>query len=70
VRHSHCFAKPSCADGARGGGLLRDDHGIDILDDRRSELGEGPAWDERTGDVLWVDITGCAVHTHRLTDGT
>jgi sugar lactone lactonase YvrE len=42
---------------------------VDILDDRRSELGEGPIWDERTGDVVWVDITGCAVHTHRLADG-
>jgi sugar lactone lactonase YvrE len=58
------------ADGAHGAVLLRDDHGIDILDDRRAELGEGPAWDERSGDVLWVDITGRAVHAHRLADGT
>ncbi len=42
---------------------------IDVLDDRRSELGEGPIWDERTGEVVWVDITGCAVHMHRLADG-
>jgi sugar lactone lactonase YvrE len=43
--------------------------GVDVLDDRRSDLGEGPIWDERTGDVVWVDITGCAVHMHRLADG-
>ena len=43
--------------------------GVDVLDDRRSYLGEGPIWDERTGDVIWVDIIGCAVHTHRLADG-
>jgi sugar lactone lactonase YvrE len=47
---------------------LRDDHEIDVLDDRHSDLGEGPIWDERTGDVVWVDIIGCAVHTHRLAD--
>ena len=58
---------PSMLSGGRW--LLRDDHGIDILDDRRAELGEGPAWDERSGDVLWVDITGRAVHAHRLADG-
>ena len=48
---------------------LRDDHEIDVLDDRQCALGEGPMWDERTGDVVWVDIIGSAVHTHRLADG-
>ena len=57
--------------GRHGAVALRDDRqmDVDILDDRRSELGEGPIWDERTGEVVWVDITGCAVHTHRLADG-
>ncbi len=28
----------------------------------RADVGEGPIWDPETGTLLWVDITGSAVH--------
>jgi sugar lactone lactonase YvrE len=32
-------------------------------------LGEGPHWDERTGELLWVDITRGRIHTWSPPDG-
>jgi len=32
---------------------------IDVGD----RLGEGPHWDDRTGELIWVDITGGRIHT-------
>lgn len=34
----------------------------EVLDSRLCELGEGPMWDARTGEVFWVDILNGAVH--------
>lgn len=34
-------------------------------DDERFLLGEGPLYDEETDELHWIDITGCAVFTHR-----
>ena len=34
----------------------------ELLLDAKVELGEGPAWDERTGKLLWVNIKGAEVH--------
>lgn len=42
---------------------------VDVLDRQRCDLGEGPAWDDRTGEVLWVDIMGRAVHALALDSG-
>lgn len=33
-------------------------------------LGEGPAWDEAGGRLLWVDILGSAVHAYDPADGS
>ena len=30
--------------------------------EHRCELAEGPAWDDRSGELIWVDIPGCGVH--------
>jgi sugar lactone lactonase YvrE len=30
--------------------------------DAGDRLGEGPHWDDRTGDLIWVDITGGRIH--------
>lgn len=35
----------------------------------RCELGEGPVWDDRTGNLLWVDILGGAVHEFNVATG-
>jgi len=34
----------------------------ELLCDARAELGEGPIWDARTSELLWVDITPGVVH--------
>ena len=35
---------------------------VELVLDAGAEVGEGPAWDGRSGSLVWVDITGCAVH--------
>ena len=37
--------------------------------DARCMLGEGPCWDPRSGELLFVDIKEAAVHRLRLADG-
>ena len=34
----------------------------DLVLDARAQLGEGPIWDARTGELLWVDIMAGIVH--------
>ena len=40
----------------------------ELVVDARADLGEGPAWDAVAGRLIWVDITGSAVH-ELLPDG-
>jgi sugar lactone lactonase YvrE len=37
--------------------------------DLGDHLGEGPHWDDRVGELLWVDITRGRIHAWRPTDG-
>ncbi len=39
---------------------------VDVLYDCRLELAEGPVWDARTEDLLWVDIREGSVYRGRL----
>ncbi len=41
---------------------------VELVQDARADLGEGPVWDPRTGELLWVDIMAGLVH--RLEPGT
>jgi sugar lactone lactonase YvrE len=36
----------------------------ELLDDVGAVLGEGPSWDARTGELVWVDILSGRVHVH------
>jgi sugar lactone lactonase YvrE len=38
--------------------------------DAKATLGEGPVWDDRTGELVWVDIVGFAVHRFDPATGT
>jgi sugar lactone lactonase YvrE len=40
----------------------RDD--VELLHDVRASVGEGPVWDERTGELIWVDILHRKVHRY------
>lgn len=40
-----------------------------LFDERRTQLGEGPVWDGRTGRVYWVDILSGAIHWKHLSSG-
>jgi sugar lactone lactonase YvrE len=40
---------------------------VDIFDDRRCVIGEGPHFDSRTGRVVWVDILGGNILWRRAT---
>lgn len=42
---------------------------IRAISDVVSDLGEGPLWDDRTGEVLWTDITGKKFHRTNLNSG-
>lgn len=35
---------------------------VELVADAHAELGEGPLWDARTGELLWVDILAGVVH--------
>jgi len=35
---------------------------VELVSDARAHLGEGPLWDDRTGELLWVDILAGIVH--------
>jgi sugar lactone lactonase YvrE len=35
---------------------------VELVQDARAELGEGPVWDRRAGQLLWVDIMAGVVH--------
>jgi sugar lactone lactonase YvrE len=43
---------------------------MEIFDDRVCALGEGPAYDDRTGRAYWVDVPGHRVLWRGVTDGT
>jgi sugar lactone lactonase YvrE len=36
----------------------------ELVADARAQLGEGPLWDPRTQELLWVDILACVVHRY------
>ena len=36
--------------------------GVELVLDARAELGEGPVWDDETGELVWVDILKGRVH--------
>jgi len=38
---------------------------VEILHEAQAELGEGPAWDARTGALYWVDILKKRLHIYR-----
>ncbi|WP_127578761.1 SMP-30/gluconolactonase/LRE family protein [Paenibacillus koleovorans] len=41
----------------------------ELIVDAKSELGEGPCWDDRTGVLWWVDIYGKALHRYNPESG-
>lgn len=43
---------------------------VELACDARSEIGEGPVWDERAGLLLWVDIPAGTIHRFLPADGT
>lgn len=38
------------------------DAGVELVLDARARLGEGPVWDDETGELVWVDILSGRVH--------
>lgn len=39
---------------------------VEVFDGHACELGEGPVWDDRTGELLWLDILRAQVHRRAL----
>ena len=42
----------------------------DLVLDARADLGEGPLWDARSGELMWVDIPAGLVHRFDPESGT
>ena len=38
---------------------------VEIIHNAQATLGEGPAWDAKTGTLYWVDILEKRIHYHR-----
>lgn len=43
---------------------------VELVQDARATIGEGPIWDERTGRLHWVDIPAGLVHRFSPADGS
>jgi sugar lactone lactonase YvrE len=43
---------------------------VELAQDARATLGEGPVWDERAGRLYWVDITAGLIHRYSPSDGS
>ncbi|CAG7653235.1 SMP-30/gluconolactonase/LRE family protein [Paenibacillus allorhizosphaerae] len=43
---------------------------LELVWDGKAELGEGPAWDHRSAQLVWVDILGKRVHWYDPARGT
>ncbi|OCT15480.1 SMP-30/gluconolaconase/LRE domain protein [Paenibacillus pectinilyticus] len=43
---------------------------LELVWDGKATLGEGPVWDHRTGQMIWVDIMGQVVHLFTPAEGT
>jgi sugar lactone lactonase YvrE len=43
---------------------------LQLIWDGKATLGEGPVWDHRTGQLIWVDIVGQSVHMFTPANGT
>ena len=44
--------------------------GVEVVDDARAELGEGPIWDDTAGRLLWIDHPSRRVLWHSPGSGT
>jgi sugar lactone lactonase YvrE len=43
---------------------------LELVHDARADLGEGPVWDQRTGELIWVDINAAVVHRFDPSSGS
>jgi len=43
---------------------VSDDIGVELVLDAQARVAEGPAWDDRTGTLVWVDIMSHQVHRY------
>ena len=43
---------------------------LQLIWDGKATLGEGPVWDHRTGQIIWVDIIGESIHMFKPADAT
>jgi sugar lactone lactonase YvrE len=50
-------------------GMAAKEHEAEVALEVRAELGEGPVWDERSGELYFVDILGERVHSFRPASG-
>lgn len=42
---------------------------VELVQAVRADLGEGPVWDSRTGELIWVDIIAAVVHRFEPASG-
>jgi sugar lactone lactonase YvrE len=42
---------------------------VEIAVDAHAQLGEGPLWDDRTGELVWLDTPAGAIHRYRPDTG-